>query len=231
MTTMNKTVVAVLCALAALLTLTTAANAQDYQNPYDRVLRDAGVVMQQLNGFWAAELANRGIAYAPVSRLEYYRTTGNRPCGSNTESLPRNAYYCPIGNFVDFDIDWFVDDYTKRFPGDANTFLVLAHEWGHSVQNSWNTAQPGVDQYTAPYRREVQADCLAGVFLKQAITQRTLIPEAGDGQAIWTQLVEGGDGSWFDPGTHGRADQRLAAFSNGYTNGSDYCRQTDGIPQ
>lgn len=228
---MNKILIGVLCMMAALLAMTGIANAQGDGNSYDRVLRDANTAMQQLNGFWTAELANRGIPYTPPSHVEYYHTTGNRACGNGSESMARNAFYCPDGNFINFDIDWFVDEYTKRFPGDAHTFWILAHEWGHSVQNAWRIAQPGVDQYTAPYRKEVQADCLAGAFLKQALSQGTLIPEAGDGQAIYTGLIEGGDGDWFDPRTHGRPDQRVKAFNNGYANSSGYCRQTDGIPQ
>lgn len=198
------------------------------QTGQDRVLRDANAVMGQLNYFWASDFRRHGYTYTPPSKFEYYYTSGNTPCGNDSSSMAKNAYYCPAGNFIDFDMDWFVSDLNKN-PGDITTWWVLAHEWGHSVQANWASLQPGQDYYSAPYRKEVQADCLAGAFFRQAISQGTIVLDNGDPQGLVTGLVQLADGNWYNPATHGAPIQRLTAFRSGLQGDSDTCRRGDGL--
>lgn len=77
-----------------------------------------------------------------------------------------------------------------------------------------------------PIAREQQADCLAGAMIGDAIDADVLVLEDGD----VTELVNGlrsvaddPDVPWFDPQAHGTADQRIRAFSTGYSGSIDTC--------
>ncbi|MGR7023063.1 neutral zinc metallopeptidase [Geodermatophilus sp. URMC 62] len=192
----------------------------------EQVMRDADQLLPILNRFWVDEL-NRlyGLSFDTPDRYEYYHTTGNSSCGSDARQLPQNAYYCPVDQdeYIAFDMDWFAS-YLPAHPGGATTFLILAHEWGHAVQDTWMEQQPHYDTWNPPYRRELNADCLAGSFLQRQIADGTIIEEEGDANAIFSWLWEEGSGVWFDPSTHGTRVQRQQAFSEGYLNGTDYCR-------
>lgn len=58
--------------------------------------------------------------------------------------------------------------------GDAYVYVIVAHEWGHAVQNRLAIGL----RYVA---RELQADCLAGAALDGADEDGTIVFEAGDG--------------------------------------------------
>lgn len=193
---------------------------------YQRVLSDANLVASLLNQYWSAELMrNYGLSFDVPDRFEYYFSTGNGPCGGPRQDLPNNAYYCSQnGNeYVAFDVNWFVE-YLGRFPGDAVTFLALAHEWGHAVQDTWVEQQPGIDTWNPAYAKELNADCLAGVFLNDAVDSGAIIEEEGDAEAIYQQLFEIGSGEWFNPGDHGTSEQRQRAFTDGLMRDVTYCR-------
>jgi len=192
-----------------------------------RVLEDADALRGLLDEFWTAELAQSGLGYDAPDRYEYYRTTGNSACGGKeADALPQNAYYCPVegDEYIAFDIDWLTG-YLDAHPGNATTFLILAHEWGHAVQDAWTEQQPGLDVWNPGYLQELNADCLAGVFLADAFARGTVIEEEGDAVAIYGWLYDGGSGEWFDPGDHGSPEQRQEAFDLGFNQGTAYCRQ------
>jgi predicted metalloprotease len=202
--------------------------AQDRAAREQRVLSDAAALSPLLNQFWANDLGQvHGIEFDPPDRFEYYKTQGNSPCGSRVEPMPRNAYYCPddATEHVAFDLAWF-QEYLEAHPGGATTFLVLAHEWGHAVQDSW-LESGGNDVWNPERRQELNADCLAGVFLARSINDGTIIVEEGDEEAIFQWLYEAGSANWLDPGTHGTREERMTAFTDG-VQGQDsmYCRNT-----
>jgi hypothetical protein len=220
--------------LLVLLSYTVAANgaaaatAEAQGDPATRVLNDAAALQGLLNAYWTQDLARLyGLSFDTPDRFEWYQGSTNASCGGGYKNGAQNAYYCwsDGDEYVAFDLDWFVS-YLNRFPGDATTFLILAHEWGHAVQDTWVEQQPGVDAWSPEYNRELQADCLAGVFLANSVRAGTIVLEDGDVEAIATWLWENGSGQWFDPGTHGTREQREQAFSDGLTGDTDRCRVT-----
>lgn len=193
-----------------------------------KVLSDAEQLGPMLNAFWTDELSRLyGITFDPPDRYEYYRGSTNNPCGGDNQAWPNNAYYCPsdYDEYVGFDLDWF-QRYLEPHPGGATTFLILAHEWGHAVQDTW-LENGGGDTWQPESRKELNADCLAGVFLESSLRNQTIVEEAGDAQAVFGWLYEWGseDSPWLEPGDHGTRSQRIAAFSDGFRQGTDYCRQ------
>jgi len=205
-----------------------AATAKVQEDPATRVLNDAAALEGLLNDYWMQELAGLyGLSFDTPDRFEWYQGSSNAPCGGVYESGLQNAYYCfsEGDEYVAFDLDWFTS-YLERFPGNATTFLILAHEWGHAVQDTWQEQQPGVDTWSPEYKQELNADCLAGVFLADSVMAGTIVLEDGDAEAIATWFFENGSGQWFDPGTHGTREERAQAFSDGLAGDTDYCRVT-----
>jgi predicted metalloprotease len=213
--------------LPASPTATASPTASPEASAEQKVLQDADAVDDLLNEFWTQELqAQYGPVFEPPDRYEYYRGDGNAPCGGRDRARPKNAYYCPVDTdeYVAFDLDWFAS-YLDDHPGGATTFLILAHEWGHAVQDTWVEQQPNTDVWNPPYRQELNADCLAGVWMADALRRGTVIEESGDAEAIFGWLWEAGSGPWFNPGDHGTPEQRQQAFSDGLTQGTHHCRR------
>ncbi|TDD76135.1 hypothetical protein E1293_27435 [Actinomadura darangshiensis] len=134
-------------------------------------------------------------------------------CGD--ERLERdNAAYCPAGDFVAWDAHLMRSGYAR---GDAWVYLVIAHEWGHAVQNRLNR------RLVSP-AAELQADCLAGAVLYGSSDDGTLKFEDGDEQELVDAFkVIGDKAPWTKPGDHGSAIQRLRSFSRGGENGVKAC--------
>jgi predicted metalloprotease len=192
-----------------------------------KVLNDADGLRPLLDAYWSQELLRiYNIEFISPAKLEFYRSNGNPPCGS--QSLPgiRNAYWCGVpGDYkVAFDLDWF-KSLLVGHPGGASTFYILGHEWGHAVQTAWMENFPGNDKWDPPRMRELNADCLSGVFLHDMIKAKKIIMEEDDAQAILdTIFSDGMGGPWLSPGDHGSKAARQTAFEDGWTLGTDSCR-------
>ncbi|WP_433478179.1 neutral zinc metallopeptidase [Spirillospora sp. CA-142024] len=142
------------------------------------------------------------------------RDPGSTPT-CDGEPLERdNAAYCPAGDFVAWDAHLMRSGYAR---GDAWVYLVIAHEWGHAVQNR---LRRGLVSPAA----ELQADCLAGAVLYGSSDDGTLKFEDGDEQELVDAFqVIGDKAPWTKPGDHGSSVQRLRSFSRGGENGVRAC--------
>lgn len=134
-------------------------------------------------------------------------------CGG--EPLERdNAEYCPAGDFLAWDAHLMRTGYAN---GDAWVYLVVAHEWGHAVQNR-------LQRRLVSAAAELQADCLAGAVLYGSAADGDLRFEAGDAREIVDSFQVIGDRTpWTRPGDHGTASQRLQSFSRGGAHGVPAC--------
>ena len=132
----------------------------------------------------------------------------------------------------------FYDELRTRFGAEGGLFVdayVLAHEYGHHVQNLLGIStkvrqqQQGLSQVAQnrlSVKLELQADCFAGVWghymEKEQVLERGDLEEAlNAAQAIGDdRLQQQGQGRVVpDSFTHGTSAQRLTWFKRGFDSG------------
>ncbi len=126
-----------------------------------------------LDTFWSAELPASGQEYRSTSIVLFTGQT-NTGCGGATSAV--GPFYCPSDETIYLDTA-FYDDLRTRFGssgGPLAEMYVIAHEWGHHIQNITGIMN-GLDlSDSGPasdgVRLEVQADCFAGAWVGAAST-------------------------------------------------------------
>lgn len=164
--------------------------------------------------YWQTRLSGIVVAYVAPEVIAY-DSEGRSACGR----LPlNNAFYCGLDNGIYYDRGLMEREFTER--GDFAPFLILAHEWGHLVQA--HIGLFGIELHSIDY--ELQADCMAGVYARNA-NQRKLLA-LGDLETAAAALFAVGDESgieWYDEGAHGTPDERVFAFRAGFDKGLGVC--------
>ena len=188
-----------------------------------------------VDDIWAGLL--RG--YTPPT-TQLFKGSVQTGCGPATSEV--GPFYCPADRTAYFDVDFF--DVLKTQFGSSGGPLaqeyVVAHEYGHHVQNLLGTldrAQKGAQGPTGGgVRSELQADCYAGVWAHYAaitkqpgtdVTYLQPLTDADIADALSAASSVGDDRiqeqatgrvnpeSW----THGSSEQRQKWFTIGYRTG------------
>jgi predicted metalloprotease len=187
----------------------------------DELSRFVGFVFDDAQETWQRQLKG----YEPT-RLTLFRDGINSACGTATSAV--GPFYCPIDKKVYIDLS-FYDLLHRRFgaPGDFAQAYVIAHEIGHHIQNlSGRLGRGEVNQIET----ELQADCLAGAWAKDAQARNLL--EVGDvdealnaAAAIGDDTIQKKTQGHVQPETwtHGSAEQRSRAFRKGLERGAAAC--------
>jgi predicted metalloprotease len=145
-------------------------------------------------------------------------------------------FHCPRDHKVYLDLSFF-QELADRFgaPGDFAGAYVIAHEVGHHVQNllgvmdqveaARSGSEAGADSPSV--RLELQADCFAGVWARNADRARHIL-EAGDIEEAMQAAAAVGDDRLQreaqgyavpDSFTHGTSEQRVRWFKRGLDSG------------
>ncbi len=195
-------------------------------------------IVDSVQDYWTAQFATSGTTYTKAPTV-WFTGSVNTGCGNATSGV--GPFYCPADKHVYLDLAFFQTLKTQFKANDAvfTQAYVLAHEYGHHVQDLLGTSQR-VGSDTGPtsgsVRLELQADCYAGAWAHNAST----VPGA-DGQILVTEITQqdidgalqaanniGDDyiqanlGSGRpDPSsfTHGTSAQRRHWFTQGYQSG------------
>jgi predicted metalloprotease len=184
-----------------------------------------------LEDYWSASFAASGETFEPASLVVFDRPTDTGGCGvGQPEAGP---FYCPPSQqmFIDFG---FYQQLERElgFDGDFAMAYVLAHEYGHHIQNllgindEVRRAQDGASQGEAnalSVDLELQADCFAGVWAKSAFDADRL--ERGDfdeaidaAEAVGDDAIQGSNANQ-ESFTHGSSAERKQWFTEGFETG------------
>ncbi|WP_116451198.1 neutral zinc metallopeptidase [Blastococcus litoris] len=199
---------------------------------------DCAVVadVDSIQDYWSATL---GEDYLPTSTVFFSGSTQTSCGGATSGSGP---FYCPADQLVYIDLSFF-DQLQSQFGAEGGLFVnayVIAHEYGHHVQNLLGTNRLVTPGETGPasgtVRLELQADCYAGTWANHAetvpdesgaplieeITQDDLDRALDAASRIGDDFIQENLGSGTvdqDAFTHGSSEQRQRWFTTGYETG------------
>jgi predicted metalloprotease len=194
--------------------------------------------VNSIQNYWQSALpATFGKPYQQTDTV-FFSQAVNTGCGAADSGV--GPFYCPMDKQVYIDLS-FYDELARRF-GAKGAFAqpyVLAHEYGHHVQNLLGIKAGQDGQQSV--RLELQADCFAGVWASHAaattdakgvpicssLTQADINEALDAAAAIGDDAIQTKAGRPVDETkfTHGTSAQRQDWFSRGY--GSGDARQCD----
>ena len=203
--------------------------------PEDEAGRFVDVVRTNIDKVWATKM--EGYEPPMVRLYEQGTSTG---CGYGQSAM--GPFYCPTDKTVYLDLGFWQEMETQLGASGADfaRAYVIAHEFGHHIQTLTGTSdqvrqaqqraagQAEANQYSVAL--ELQADCYAGVWAKNAsaVSNGQVALEPGDieegmktAQAIGDDALQRRGGGRVSPEsfTHGSSAQRVEWLQRGYRTG------------
>ena len=196
--------------------------------PTDQNRQFVGAIMGNLEDAWRQILPQQSRVRYQDPKLVLFTGQVSSACGY--ASAATGPFYCPGDNQLYLDFAFF-DELRREFkaPGDFAQAYVIAHEFGHHIQNLTGIMErvqrQGQDNRLS-VALELQADCYAGVWANFAQKQGRV--EAGDAEeairaasAVGDDIIQKRTQGYVVPDsfTHGSAQQRMQWFAKGMQSG------------
>ncbi len=199
-----------------------------------------GYDVTSIQDFWAHELPQQ--AHVPYERAKIVWFTSTTSSGCGQASAGMGPFYCPADKLVYLDPSFFHDMLQGQLGasgGDLAEAYVVAHEYGHHLQDLLGTMSKAQSSATGPtsasVRLELQADCYAGIWVHSAatvkdesgqplisgITDADLADAVNAAQAVGDDRIQQQTQGHVDQEqwTHGSAAERVSWFKKGYRTG------------
>ncbi len=194
--------------------------------------------VNSVQAYWSKALPRYGKRYVPANTVLYSGQTASA-CGTASNQV--GPFYCPLDSLVYIDASFFQELQTKfgANGGQLAKEYVIAHEYGHHVQDLLGLLGRGQNDPRGPesgsVRLELMADCFAGTWVKnatetkdangtpylKAITDQDIASALSAAAAVGDDRVQKAtqgrvtQESW----THGSSAARQRWFTAGYTTG------------
>lgn len=196
-------------------------------------------VVNSVQAYWEERQPNYQKA-----KTVFFSGATNTGCGAASSSI--GPFYCPTDQRIYIDLG-FYEDLRTRFGARGGPFAeayVIAHEYGHHVENLRGVLARARSRDTGPQsaavRVELQADCMAGMWARGAVdtgfieelTEADIADGLNAASAIGDDRIqEQAEGqvspeSW----THGSSQQRQKWFLIGYRSTESFPCDTFAVP-
>ncbi|MFI5837330.1 neutral zinc metallopeptidase [Micromonospora sp. NPDC051300] len=210
--------------------------------------------VNSIQAYWRTAMPEVfGEQYQP-SKTVFFSQNVNTGCGAADSGV--GPFYCPADDLVYIDLTFYrllADQLGAE--GEFAQPYVLAHEYGHHVQDLLGTeAEMRRQQQRDPQnanalsvKLELQADCYAGAWAKNAtgtadekgqkifksITDQDIQQAIDTAEKIGDDAIQKRSGRPVNPDefTHGSSEQRKQWFTKGYSTGDPKACDTFGAGQ
>jgi predicted metalloprotease len=189
-------------------------------------------VLTDLDTFWTGQFESAGRQLQPPGLVLFSDAVAS---GCGQASSATGPFYCPLDQKAYVDLTFFRElDQRFKAPGDFAQAYVLAHEYGHHIQQqlgieekvrSQSQSDPD-DANELSVRLELQADCFSGLWGRSVFDQGIL--EDGDleegitaAEAVGDDRIQEQTQGRINPETftHGTSEQRREWFRRGFDSG------------
>jgi predicted metalloprotease len=197
-------------------------------------------MVNSIQSYWEQALPRQaGKRYVPADTV-IFSDRVDTGCGNATAEV--GPFYCPPDQHVYLDTTFFKDMLERQLGGRDTDFTqayVLAHEYGHHIQNLLGTMGRVRTQQGAAsdaVRLELQADCYAGMWARNAthatdadgqvliqdLTQQDVREALDAARTVGDDRIQQRTSGRVNPDawTHGSAEERMRWFTIGHDKGS-----------